>query len=190
MGPVSVSEEQLRVPHVREVAVIGNFAVIGGHAAWLLGRLLSGYPGGLELLLARSGISVDRRGDVLRAVGALVHAGTNWRLEHEAGSGSGTSPSATVAPRAPLHRVGFFPIERNGEVSSAAREASPLLGTTEVASILGVSTRLVRRLASAGALSGQRDVGGRWQFAPADLAAERTRRMSAAGDAAEVLDFA
>ena len=90
---MSVSEEQLRVPHVREVAVIGSFAVIGGHAAWLLGRLLSGYPGGLELLLARSGISADRGGDVLRAVGALVHVGTSWRLEHEAGPGRRSEPS-------------------------------------------------------------------------------------------------
>ena len=44
-----------RVPHVRELAVIGDFALISGHAAWILGRLLTGYPGGLGLLLATLG---------------------------------------------------------------------------------------------------------------------------------------
>jgi hypothetical protein len=47
-------EQHLRIPHVRELAVMGDFAVIGGYSAWFVGRLLTGYPGGLERLLARS----------------------------------------------------------------------------------------------------------------------------------------
>jgi len=39
-----------RIPRVRELAVVGDFAVIGGFTALFLGRLLSGYPGGLEQL--------------------------------------------------------------------------------------------------------------------------------------------
>jgi hypothetical protein len=86
-----VSEEQRRIPHVRELAVVGDFAVIGGYSAEFLGRLLTGYPGGIERLLARSGIPIERGDDVLRAVAALVRVGTTWRLEQEACSGSGTS---------------------------------------------------------------------------------------------------
>jgi hypothetical protein len=40
---------------VRELAVDGDFALIGGFSAHFLGRLLMGYPGGVERLLARSG---------------------------------------------------------------------------------------------------------------------------------------
>jgi excisionase family DNA binding protein len=177
-----VSDEPRRVPVVREVAIADSFALIGGFSAHFLGRLMSGYPGGLERLLVRSGIPPDRRDDVLRAVGALVHVGANWRLEHEVGSGSGTSPSAVTDLRAPSKRDGFSSsIHENGEASTAAREASPILGTSEVASVLGVSPRLVRRLAATGDLPGHRDAGGRWQFTVADVAAERERRMSGRG---------
>jgi hypothetical protein len=75
-----------RVPQIREVAIADSFALISGYSAEYLGRLLTGYPGGLERLLARSGVPPDRRDDVLRAVGALLHVGASWRLEHEAGS--------------------------------------------------------------------------------------------------------
>jgi excisionase family DNA binding protein len=176
-----VSEEQRRIPHVRELAVIGDYAVIGGHSAEFLGRLLAGYPGGIERLLARSRVPPKRREDILRAVGALVLVGANWRLEHEGGSASGTAPGAGPNSHAPSKRDGFSSPEQNGKAFTAS-EASPFLGTSEVASVLGVSTRMVRRLTSTGALRGQRDAGGRWQFAPADVAAERTRRMNATGD--------
>jgi hypothetical protein len=49
-----VSEEQRR-PHVRELAVAGDFALVGGFSAFLVGRILSGYPGGLERLLCAVG---------------------------------------------------------------------------------------------------------------------------------------
>jgi hypothetical protein len=180
-----VSEEQRRIPHVRELAVAGDFALIGGFSAFFVGKILSGYPGGLERLLARSGLPAERRNDVLRAVGALVHAGAKWRVEGEAGSGSasgsGTVPSAFAAPCAPSRRAVPFEAHRIGEASPAAREASPFLGSAEVASVLGISPRMVRRLASSGALPGQRDAGGRWLFAAVDVAAERARRMSQAG---------
>src|SRR5688572_5483687 len=80
-----------RVPHVREVAVAGEFALIGGYAAWFLARLLEGYPAGLERLVARSGLSPDRRADIFQAARALADAGARWRLEHDGrGSSSGT----------------------------------------------------------------------------------------------------
>ena len=50
------------------------------------------------------GAPPDRRDDVLRAVGARVHVGTNWRLRHELDSGSGTAPSALQNPCAPSQR--------------------------------------------------------------------------------------
>jgi hypothetical protein len=178
-----VSDEPRRVPHVRDIAVAGDFALIAGYPAELLGRLLTGYPGGLERLLARSEIPSERRDDVLRAVGALAQVGTVWRLEQERRSGSGTAFDEEVDPHAPSKR-GLLPSTyENGEASTAAREASPTLGTSEVASVLGVSTRLVRRLAQTGALRGRRDAGGRWQFTVANVAAERERRMTGSGRA-------
>lgn len=172
--------EHRRIPHVRELAVIGDFAVIGGYSAEFLGRLLSGYPGGLERLLARSGVPPERRDDILRAAGALVHVGAQWRIEQEAGSASGTAPSASANPSAPSQR-GLSSRDRNGEAPFPSSGASPFLGATEVANVLGVSPRMVRRLGSTGALPGQRDAGGRWLFAAVDVAGERDRRMNQAG---------
>src|SRR3954452_18101803 len=83
-----------RVPHVREAAVAGEFALIGGYAAWFLHKIVEAPPGGLEATLARSGVPLDRRADVLRAWRALGEVGGQWRLEHglrAAGSGSGTA---------------------------------------------------------------------------------------------------
>jgi hypothetical protein len=88
-GRCLLSDEPRRVPVVREVAIVADsFALVGGFPAWFLGRVLAGYPGGLERLLARSGIPSERREYVLRAVGALIHVGTAWRLEQESGSAS------------------------------------------------------------------------------------------------------
>jgi len=171
--------EPPRVPEVRSAAVAGDFALVGGYSAEFLGRLLIGYPGGLERLLARSGVPPGRRDDVLRAVRALVHVGTSWRLQID-GSGSGNDLGAMPDHDAPSQR-GLLS-SQDGEASSPLREASPFLGTSEVAGVLGVSTRMVRRLASTGALPGQRDAGGRWLFAVVDVAAERDRRMNDAGD--------
>ncbi len=181
-----VSEEQRRIPHVRELAVVGDYAVIGGHSAFFLGRLLGGYPGGLERLLARSGIPAERCEDVLKAVAALVYVGTAWQLEQGSGSASGSASGTRLGSEAGSHVRSSshdgFSKSKNGALSMSAREASPFLGTSEAAAALGVSTRLARRLASTGALRGQRDAGGRWQFAAADVAAERDRRMNATGD--------
>jgi hypothetical protein len=95
---VTVSASRHRVAQIREVAIADSFALISGYSAEYLGRLLTGYPGGLERLLAQSGVPPDRRDDVLRAVGALLHVGANWRLEHEAGSGSVPVPAHCLAP--------------------------------------------------------------------------------------------
>jgi excisionase family DNA binding protein len=172
-----VSDGPRRVPHVREVAVLGDFAAIGGYSAWLLARLLTGYPGGLEQLLARSAVPPNRRDDVLRAVAALTHVGVNWRLElHDSSSGSGTVVGRQGDPPAGSKRGSLLASDETP--SAATRSAPPPLGTPEVAKVLGISTRMVRRLASSGALPGQRDAGGRWQFAAVDVAAERSRRVN------------
>jgi hypothetical protein len=93
---------------------MGDFAVIGGYSAHFLGRLLTGYPGGLERLLARSGVPADRRGDILRAVGTLVHVGASWRFEREASSGSGTMHGAAADLCALSKRDGSSSVDRNG----------------------------------------------------------------------------
>ena len=62
--------EPLRVPAVREVAVAGDSAIVRGYAAWFVHRVLRDYlPGGLEALLARSGVPQEKRRDVLLAQG-------------------------------------------------------------------------------------------------------------------------
>jgi hypothetical protein len=92
-----VSERpSLRVPQVREAAVAGQYAIVGGCSAWLISRLLSGYPGGLEQMLVRNGIPEDRRDDVLRAVGALAHVGAEWRVAQGSGSGTELAPESQV----------------------------------------------------------------------------------------------
>jgi hypothetical protein len=143
---------------------------------------LAGYPGGLDRLLARSGIPAERCEDVLKAVAALVYVGTAWQLEQGSGSASGSASGTRLGSEAGSHvwssRHDGFSKSTNGAPSMSARETSPFLGTSEAAVALGVSTRLVRRLASTGALRGQRDAGGRWQFAAVDVAAERDRRMT------------
>jgi hypothetical protein len=50
-----------RVRHVREVGAAGSFVLIGGWPAWYLHRVLRDYPGGLERLLARSGVGPEKR---------------------------------------------------------------------------------------------------------------------------------
>jgi excisionase family DNA binding protein len=172
-----VSDEPRRVSVIREVAIADSFVLVGGYPAWYLGRVLRGFPGGLEALLVRSGIPPERRDDVLRAVGALVHVGTAWRLDQERGSGSGTNVDEGADPHAPSRR-GLLLSTRGSIEASTSRAASPVLGTSEVASALGVSPRMVRRLAATGDLPGHRDAGGRWQFTVADVAAERERRMT------------
>jgi hypothetical protein len=169
-------DQQRRIPHVRELAVAGDFALIGGHSAFFLGRLLAGYPGGLERLLARSGIAPDRRDDVMRAAAALVHVGATWRVR-EADSGSGTPMDAATDQHAGSRRGGASPFAPENGATSTAWEAAPFLSSTEAASALALTARRVRRLAQTGVLRGLRDAGGRWQFAAADVAAERERRM-------------
>jgi Helix-turn-helix domain len=179
-------EQQRRIPHVRELAVAGDFALVGGFSAFFVGKILCGYPGGLARLLSCSGIPAERCEDVLKAVAALVYVGTAWQLEQGSGSASGSASGTRLGSEAGSHVRSSshdgFSKSKNGALSMSAREASPFLGTSEAAAALGVSTRMARRLASTGALRGQRDAGGRWQFAPADVAAERTRRMNATGD--------
>jgi hypothetical protein len=77
------------VPHVREAAVAGDSALIGGCAAWFLHGIVEATPGGLEATLARSGVPLDRRADVLRA----------WRvLARSAASGGSNTASAPPVP--------------------------------------------------------------------------------------------
>jgi hypothetical protein len=115
-----VSEEQRRIPHVRELAIVGDYAVIGGHSAFFLSRLLGGYPGGLERLLARSGIPAERADDVMKAVSALVYVGTIWQLEQESASASGTGLDSDAGSHVRSSRHDGFTKSENGEPSSRA----------------------------------------------------------------------
>jgi hypothetical protein len=153
-----MSAEPLRVPAVRDVAIAGDTALVRGYPAWFLHRVLRGYPGGLEALLARSGVPQERRRDILQAQLALGQAGALWRLE-SAASTSG-SPEGDESDAA---------LPSEGAMRS-------LLSAADAASVLGVSDRQVRALALSAHLRGQRDPGGRWWFAPADVHAERERR--------------
>lgn len=149
--------ERPRVVRVGEVAMVGDHALIGGYAAWFLARMIEGFPGGLEPLLARSGVPPERRQAVRRAACALEEAGAAWRLAHAARAS--TSGSDEGADR-----------------SSAVRSTHGHLGAPEVASILGVSSRRVRMLADEGELRGERDAGGRWLFDPTEVAAMKAAR--------------
>jgi hypothetical protein len=55
---------------------------------------------------------------------------------------------------------------------------SPSWSAQDAARVLGLTDRRVRALADKGLLRGRRDPGGRWQFDPADVAAERDRRRA------------
>jgi len=143
-----VIAELPRVPHVRESAVAGDFALIGGYPAWFLHRLIEATPGGLEATLARSGVPLDRREGVLRAWRALGEVGGRWRMA--------TSTSGSAEGQAEERPVGS-------------------LSASDVGVVLGITARAVRLLATAGILAGRRE-HGRWIFTTADVAAEQTRR--------------
>jgi hypothetical protein len=159
----------LRVAHVNEAAVAGDTALIRGYAAFFLAEALGRLPGGIEALLARSGVPADRRLDVLRAYEALREVGGAWRVALAAaasGSSSGTRGGQGGGEGVPSGR-GSFPSRR--------------LSARETAAVLGVSDRYVRELgASSGLLGGERDSSGRWSFDAAAVEAELTRRREAA----------
>jgi hypothetical protein len=158
-----MSDEPRRVPCVEGVAVAGNYALVSGFAAWFLARLLQSYPGGgIESLLARARVAPDRHDDVLRACAALARVGSAWQLEHEAMSASGRELDEPAGPA----------------VRSARHGGTSPLSAQDAGRILGLSDRQVRRLADKGLLRGRRLPGGRWEFAAADVAAERDRRMT------------
>jgi len=148
----------LRVVHVNEVAVAGEFALLDGYAAWFLALVIENTPGGLEATLARSKVPFERRAAVLRAHAALGEVGARWRLGH-ASSGAGTTEPGDVEPRVP--------------------SAHEVLGVKEVSGLLGVGSRGVRKLAAAGSLPGRFELG-RWVFDAADVTAEVDRRAAKA----------
>ena len=151
-----------RVPHVREVAVAGDFALIGGYSAWFLARVLAGYPGGLERLVARSGLPPERRADVMRALAALQEAGARWQLGRISTSGSPEVDGTDADVRSKR---------------ASSRSELSLLSAGDVAGVLGVSDRRVRQLVSEGRLTAERDAGGRLRFERADVAAFVERRL-------------
>jgi hypothetical protein len=174
-----VSEVERRVPHVREVAIVGEFAVIGGASAWLLHCLLIRYPGGgLERLLLRSALPPERRRDVLRASRALAEVGAAWRLEHAlAGSSSGTPSATDRAGDLPSKREQDRRVELEREDEAAFAFPARALSASDTARVLGLSSRRVRVLAETRSLRGYRDSGGRWWFAADVVEVERKRRM-------------
>jgi hypothetical protein len=158
-------EAQRRVPHVREAAVAGDVALVGGYSAWFLGRVLQTFPGGgIESLVARAGVPPGRQNDVLRAVAALVHVGAEWWLATGRGSVSASGSEVDDRGEAPVR---------------STLHGSSFLSAQDAARVLGLTDRRVRMLADKGLLRGRRDPGGRWQFDPAAVMAERDRRMGA-----------
>jgi excisionase family DNA binding protein len=151
-----------RVPVIGDVAVVDRHALIAGHPAWFIARLLVDLPGGLEARLARFGLPSERHGDVLRAVHALRYAGTAWQLEQTEEASASASDSGS-------------PIQENASAAVRSKSHDGLLSTSAAANILGVCDRRVRMLAAAGELPGHRD-GGRWLFEPEAVAAARERR--------------
>lgn len=152
-----------RVAHLNEAAIVdGPAALVGGYAAWFIAETLDRI--GLDALLTRSGVPPARRAEVLRATAAIREVAGDFRLE-QAKSAS-TSGSAEAA--------GAY-----AGLASVGHESSPSLSTRDAAKVLGVSDRRVRWLARASLLAGQRDVGGRWWFAPAEIETELQRRQEA-----------
>src|SRR5215210_5042918 len=89
-----------RVAQIGEAAVVGQHALVGGYAAWFLARVIENTPGGLERVLARSGVPLERRVSVLQAHAALGEAGTRWQL-NRAGATAGTGEPGADADRLP-----------------------------------------------------------------------------------------
>jgi hypothetical protein len=154
-----------RVAHVNEVCTLGEHAVVGGFPAWFLFRLLADLPGGLDAKLGRYGLPPERHAAVLRAVAALEHAATAWRL-NRATSASGSDQTSDVEAAV-----------RSQGVSGMSEQ---LLPARDAASVLGLTDRGVRLLASQGRLAGSRDSAGRWFFHRDVIAAERERRVRGA----------
>jgi len=139
-------------PRVTGAAVAGDIALIGGYPAWFLHKLIEATPGGLEATLARSGVPLDRRAEVLQAWSALGEVGGRWRMATSASGSAERQPAGEAQGSSDGH-----------------------LSASDVGVVLGMTSRGVRMLATAGILAGRRE-HGRWIFAAADVAAEQTRR--------------
>ena len=149
------------VPSVGESALAGDFALVRGYSAWILWRLLRDFPGGLEEKLARTGVELGRREDVLQAHAVLGCAGALWQHER-ASSTTGTSE-----------------VVSGEEALGSEGDRAHHIGARDAAALLGVSDRRVRSLAGASILRGRRDHGGRWLFEVDDVRAEAERRGAA-----------
>jgi hypothetical protein len=142
-----------RVPHVVEAAVAADVALIGGYAAWFLHELIEATPGGLGATLARSGVPLDRRAEVLRAWAALGEVGGRWRM--------GASTSGRPEGQPDEQRIGS-------------------MSASDVGVVLGITARAVRWGPRAARPRAGGPPHGRWVFAAADVAAEQTRRAQRA----------
>ena len=105
-----MTKAPLRVPAVREVAVVGDTAIVRGYSAWFLHRVLRGYPGGLEALLSRSGVPEEKRRDILLAQAALGQAGAMWRLAAASTSGSAEGDGGSTALPSGVPVIRSFPL--------------------------------------------------------------------------------
>jgi hypothetical protein len=122
--------------------VVGDVAVIDGRAAFILSQLLArSMRRGLKVrqIIAEARLAPEDQAAVLRAEVALEEAGERWRV-------------------AQLPQRGNAATRGNDEAV-----ASMSMSTTAVAQVLGLSSRRVRQLATAGALSAVRGPHG-WQF--------------------------
>lgn len=152
------------VPHVKAAALVGDTALIRGYAAEFIGLLLDRYPnGGLEALVARSGVPLVARREIVQASEALKQAGAVWRLARATSATSGSAIEGAA--------VSDLPSQRHVDRLLTARDAGL---------VLGISDRQVRSLAATSALPGRRAPGGRWAFQAVDIEAELKRRQEAA----------
>jgi hypothetical protein len=153
-------------PAESDSRVVGDCAIVHGHAALILGKALSSGPlrRELELCMARESLATRQREEVADAVQVLWAAGVTWRLA----SGNRGSPEGQADVRQ----------RRSGR---EVRIASPFsLSAREAAGVLGVSDRRVRQLAGEGRFAARKGRRGRLEFDAAEVEAERQRREAAA----------
>ena len=143
-----------RVPHVREVAVAGDVALIGGGAAWFLAYVLSErLPGGIESALEAMCVGPRGRDTIRRAYLALEEVGARWQAERSASArGNGEGPAA-----------------------AAGLASDEWITSKQAALLLDRSPRRVRQLAIAGDLPG-RLRAGRWELVRREVLGFRERR--------------
>lgn len=143
--------EQRRVPLVEDVAIVGNHALIGGAAAFLL---LPALREGLEARLRECGPEAQET--MVRTYQALYEVAAGWQAKHAA-SPAGNREAAVPEP-------------------SLVSESWCL--SKHAAAMLGVTPRRVRQLVGLGDLTGRLH-GGRLEVLEREVLELVERRAAA-----------